>query len=471
MLRILVLLFTPLLLLGCDSDGASGSDTEFNPEDVLQYLTTPNGANLFTQVDGQTQAFEATESTTITIQRNAPRQEIDGFGFAVTGGSAQHLNSMSAPARAALLDELFGTGTSSIGLSFIRISVGASDLDATAFSYNDNPNDPEHTGFSLGSHLTHLVPILQEILAVNPDIKIMASPWSAPSWMTTNNSFVGGSLAPQHRDTYAAYLVKYIEVMQAQGIDIDYLTVQNEPLHEGNNPSMGMSAQEQAIFVKDHLGPAMAASGLNVKLIAYDHNADNIDYPISVLNDEAAAAYLDGSAFHLYGGSIDALTQVHNAHPDKNIYFTEQWYNAQGDFMGDFQWHMRNVVIGSMRNWSRAVIEWNLSSNPALQPRTPGGCTLCLGAITIDGDTVQRNAGYYVIAHASKYVRPGSSYLPTETEGLLQSAAFLTPNNKVVLIVLNDDSRRQEFNVREGENTFSTSLASGAAATLVWDVN
>ena len=436
-----------------------------------QFLTTPDHNHRFTEVNDQIHGYDPSLQTTVTVQRGTPRQKIAGFGFALTGSSASHIHAMSGVARTTLLNELFGDGVGSIGMSAIRISVGASDLDATVFSYNDNSNDPEHTGFSLGPHLEHLVPLLQEILAINPDIQIFAAPWSAPSWMKTNNSFVGGSLSAAHRDTYAAYLVKYVDVMQQAGIDIDFLSVQNEPLHAGNNPSMHMSATEMSIFVKDHLGPAIAASGSDVKLIAYDHNPDRYDYPLAVLGDTAAAEYIDGSAFHLYGGDINALSDVHDAHPDKHIYFTEQWYSAHGDFSGDFRWHMRNVVIGATNNWSRAVVEWNLSSNPALQPHTPGGCSLCLGAVTIDGGLVSRNAGYYVIAHASKFVRPGSVFLPTDAMSPLHAAAFLTPENKLVLIVLNDSGFAHTFNVQEGDNAFSTTLESGAAATFVWDAD
>lgn len=465
-------LFCVLLAAGnCEGGDASKPSPSEGPSGLIQFLTTPDHTRLFTRVNDGIQGFDASRSVTLSIDRDAARQEIVGFGFAVTGGSASHIHAMSRTARTALLRELFSTDDSSIGMSFIRISVGASDLDAKAFSYNDDPNDPEHKGFSLGPHLEHLIPVLREILTVNPEIKIMASPWSAPSWMKTNGSFKGGSLSKEHRDEYAAYLVKYIEAMRQHGIAIHYLSIQNEPLHDGNNPSMHMSAEEQAVFIKGHLGPALAAGGHDVKLVAYDHNADKIEYPMAVLGDEAAAAYLDGSAYHLYGGNIDALTRVHEAYPDKNLYFTEQWYSAQGDFTGDFRWHMRNVLIGSMRNWCRAVIEWNLSSNPAFQPHTPGGCDSCLGAITIDGDTVRRNAGYYVIAHASKFVRPGSVYLPTKAPSSLRSAAFLTPGNKVVLIALNDSSESCSFNVQDGDNAFSTTLVGGAAATFVWDAD
>jgi glucosylceramidase len=470
-MRVLVVLGVALVVGGYGVARVSATGPKNVPPAVTTFQTIPDGAHLFAQPSGRIQAYDAHHPVTIEIHRDAPRQEIAGFGFAVTGGSASHLRAMSAPARAALLEELFGQGDGSIGMSLIRISLGASDLETRPFSYNENPDDLDHEGFSLGPHLEHLIPVLQEILAVNPDLEIMASPWSAPSWMKTNGSFVGGSLAEEYRDAYAAYIIKYLEVMDQYGIQIDYLTVQNEPLYTGNNPSMYMSAQEQAIFIRDHLGPAMMKSGQAVRLVGYDHNADRIDYPLRVLADDEAATYLDGFGFHLYGGTIDALSGVHYAHPNKSLYFTEQWYGADGDFASDFRWHMRNVIIGSMRNWCRAVIEWNLSSNPDLEPHTPGGCDSCLGAITLDGDLVTRNAGYYVIAHASKFVRPGSVYLPTDDMSPLLSAAFLAPGNKMVLIVLNDSDEGRSFNVQEGEHAFSTTLAGGAAATFVWDAN
>ena len=445
---------------------ATGTDS--TASQVTQHLTTADRAHLFSEVTDEVRPFDTALTLSVEIDPTQTRQEIVGFGFALTGGSAQHLHDMTAPARAALLDELFSTADGGISMSFLRVSVGASDLDATAFSYNEDASDPTHTGFSLGPHADHLVPMLQEILTVAPDMAIMASPWSAPSWMKDSGSFIGGSLLPEHQASYAAYLATYLQAMASEGIDITHLTVQNEPLHDGNNPSMTMEAVDQADFVENHLGPTLASNGHGTAIVAYDHNADRADYPISVLSDAGAAPYLDGAAFHLYGGSIDALTTVHNAHPDKHIYFTEQWYSADGDFMGDFHWHMRNVVIGSMRNWSRGVIEWNLSSNATLTPHTAGGCTRCLGAVTIDGDSITRNAGYYAIAHASRYVQPGSVYLHTEeVEGLLQ-AAFSTPDGNRVLLVMNDSDAAVAFNVTDGEMAFSTALDTGATATYVW---
>ncbi|MDB5264285.1 MAG: glucosylceramidase, partial [Adhaeribacter sp.] len=282
------------------------------------------------------------------------------------------------------------------------------------------------------------------------------------------NHSKGGSLKPEWYDAYAQYFVKYIQGMQAEGIRIDAITIQNEPLHPGNNPSLLMLPEDQAAFIKKSLGPAFKGARLNTKIIIYDHNADRPDYPITILNDPEAKQYIDGSAFHLYGGTIDALSKVHEAHPDKNLYFTEQWTGAPGNFAADLTWHVRNLIIGATRNWSRNVLEWNLAADPQQQPHTPGGCTACLGAITLDGNKVIRNSAYYVIAHAAKFVRPGSVRVASNMPDKLPNVAFKTPANQNVLIVQNDQATAQTFNIGYQGKILTTSLPAGAVGTYVW---
>jgi glucosylceramidase len=287
--------------------------------------------------------------------------------------------------------------------------------------------------------------------------------------MKTNGDTRGGSLKPEYYDAYAQYFVKYVQGMKSEGIHIDAITVQNEPLHPGNNPSLLMLAPDQAIFVKDHLGPAFKAANINTKIILYDHNADRPDYPISILNNPEAKKYVDGSAFHLYAGPIEALTEVHNAHPDKHIYFTEQWIGAPGNFPEDLKWHVKTLIIGATRNWARTVLEWNLAADPNHQPHTDkGGCTTCLGAITIDGNKVTRNPAYYIIAHASKFVRPGSVRVGSNITSSLHNVAFRTPTGKKVLIVINDSNENKSFGIKWGGRIVSTALDGGAVGTYVW---
>jgi len=399
-------------------------------------------------------------------------QTIDGFGYTLTGGSAQVINQLNPTKRQELLQELFGANANSISVNYIRISIGASDLDAAPFTYNDLPNgqtDINLEKFSLAPNKTDVIPMLKEILAINPNIKILATPWSPPVWMKDNNSFIGGSLQPKYYGVYANYFVKYIQQMKAEGITIDAITPQNEPLHPGNNPSLSMIASQQADFIKNHLGPVFQQANLKTKIIVYDHNCDKPDYPIDILKDAAAYPYIDGSAFHLYAGDISALSTVHNAFPNKNVYFTEQYTGTSGTFDGDLKWHLKNVIIGSMRNWSKTALEWNLANNASYGPNTPGGCTTCKGALTIiSSDNFTRNVAYYIIAHASKFVPAGSVRIASNISGNLQNVAFKTPEGKKVLIVENDGNTTEYFNIKHNGKWVTTSLESGSVGTYIW---
>ncbi len=407
----------------------------------------------------------------IDVDSSKTFQTIDGFGFTLTGGSASVINHMDAASKSKLLKELFGSDSSSVSISYLRLSIGASDLNTGVFSYDDLPAGQTDTlldHFSLGPDTTDLVPLLKQILVINPAIKIIAAPWSAPVWMKDNGSSVGGSLLPAYYNAYANYFVKYIQQMKAQGITIDAITPQNEPLNPGNNPSLYMTAADQAVFIKNALGPAFQNAGITTKIVVYDHNCDDPGYAETILSDASASAFVDGSAFHLYAGNISALTQVHNAYPSKNLYFTEQYTSNSSSFAGDFQWHLNNVIIGSMINWSRVALEWNLANDASYGPHTPGGCTTCKGALTITGSSVTRNVGYYIIAQASKFVAPGSVRIGSNQISNFQNVVFKTPSGKKVMIIINNSSVAAPFNIRYKGKWVTTGLAAGSAGTYIW---
>ncbi len=444
--------------------------TPANPLDVSFWLTTGNGSALLQK---QTTSTSPTTNTfsTITVDSTQQYQTIDGFGYTVTGGSAYVINhNLNAADRSALIKELFGTDSSGIGVSYLRIGIGATDLDRSVFSYDDVPagqTDTMLAKFSLANDSTDLIPLLKDIISVNPSVKIIATPWSAPVWMKSNNSTKGGSLLPAYYTAYANYFVKYILAMKAQGITIDAVTPQNEPMNPDNNPSLVMTAGEQASFIKSALGPAFQSAGITAKIITWDHNCDMPQYPEAVLGDADANKYIDGSAFHLYAGDISALSTVHNAYPDKNIYFTEQYTASTGDFGGDLKWHLKNVIIGSMRNWSRTALEWNLANDASFGPHTDGGCTTCKGALTI-GSSVTRNVAYYIIAHASKFVIPGSKRIASSSISNLNNVVFVRPDGKKVLIAENDGDASVSFNIASGNKKATVTLSGGAVGTFVW---
>lgn len=407
----------------------------------------------------------------IQIDESQTYQTIDGFGYTLTGGSVEVINSLTAARKQELLQELFGSNANSISISYLRLSIGASDLNSSVFSYNDLPageTDPTLSKFSLEKDRP-LIDLLKQILAINPNIKIMATPWSAPLWMKDNGRSVGGSLKEEYYGVYAQYFVKYITAMKNEGITIDAITPQNEPLHGGNNPSMVMTASQQANFIKNNLGPAFKTANISTKIVAFDHNCDRPDYPITVLSDKDANPYIDGSAFHLYGGDISALGDIKATFPTKNVYFTEQWTSSTGDFGGDLKWHLKNVVIGSMRNWSKIALEWNLANNSQFKPHTEGGCTMCKGAITINSsENYERNVGYYIIAHASKFVPQNSVRIASSQSGNLNNVAFKRADGKIVLIVENDGGAPETFNIKINGKIATTSLDAGAVATYIF---
>ena len=477
-MKILFLVALTSVLLKCAPSNDAVKPTPIPPTtptvNDMDFWLTKGDQSVLLQKQTAVLGFGTTYNnySNIEVNENQTYQSVDGFGYTLTGGSAQVINGLTATKKQELLQELFGSSATSIGISYLRLSIGASDLNDTPFTYDDVPSgqtDLNLTSFSLTPDTTHLIPLLKEIVAINPTIKIIAAPWSAPVWMKDNGSTKGGVLQPQYYSVYAQYFVKYIQAMKLQGITINAVTPQNEPLNPDNNPSLVMSASQQAEFIKTNLGPAFQTANISTKIVVYDHNCDKPEYPIAILNDSAANPFVDGSAFHLYAGDISALSTVHTTFPNKNIYFTEQWTSSTGSFAGDLKWHLKNVIIGSMRNWSKVALEWNLANNSSFGPHTTGGCSQCKGAITIESNSLYtKNVGFYIIAHASKFVPAGSVRIASNVFGNLNNVAFKTPDGKKVLIVENDGTAPELFNIKFNGRWITTSLESGSVGTYIW---
>jgi glucosylceramidase len=443
-------------------------------KDVDFWLTTADRSSLLARQTSPLH-FEKSDSNLQAILTDDLRsyQSMDGFGFSLTGGSAQLLMKMGAQERKAFLKQLVGLNADDIGVSYLRISIGSSDMNDHAFTYDDlsaGETDPAFAKFDLGPDKTTVVPVLKEILAINPGIKILGSPWSAPAWMKTNGVLKGGNLRREYYKAYAQYLVTYLHTMDRLGIHLDAITLQNEPLNPNNTPSMVLGASDAAVFVKEALGPAFRNAGITTKIQVYDHNCDRPDYPLTILNDPEARQYVDGSAFHLYGGEMGALSQVHEAYPDKNLYFTEQMVIDKGENAPiPVAEAVARLVIAAPRNWSRNVLLWNLAADPKFGPHTDnGGCPMCEGAVTLDGNTVTKNVAWYVIAHAAKFVRPGSVRIWSTSTSVLPDVAFKTPDGKHVLIVSNPGHHSETFQVRYHEESFTSTLSSESVGTYVW---
>ncbi|MFZ4796831.1 MAG: glycoside hydrolase family 30 protein [Bacteroidia bacterium] len=417
-----------------------------------------------------------TADVNINIDALQYRQTMDGFGAALTGSSAYVLmKNLNATQRNNILKDLFDP-INGIGLSYLRLTIGASDFSLNNFTYNDislDQKDTALTSFSIATEEEYVIPVLKEILAINPNVQIMASPWSAPAWMKLNKSLIkGGKLDPTFYTTYANYFVKYINAFASYGININAITIQNEPLYAAPYLSLEMSALEQADFIKIAIGPAFTKNNIQTKIIIYDHNWDRPDYPLTVLADSAARKYISGTAFHCYGGNVSAMSQVSAQYPDKGIYFTEcsggEWSK---NFGSNLAWNTENLIIGSPRNDAKNVLFWNLALDENFGPRN-GGCQDCRGVISVNSinNQIQKNVEYYLLGHASKFVQFNAKRIvtaDTRSAGISQVAYINTDGSKV-LLAYNYQTISQKIQINENGKSFNYSIEPGSLVTFKW---
>ncbi|HCC53021.1 MAG TPA: glucosylceramidase [Porphyromonadaceae bacterium] len=415
-------------------------------------------------------------------------QQMDGFGAAVTGSTCFNLMQMNRDERSAFLYETFSSNQK-MGFSYVRISIGCSDFSLSEYTCCDKQGIEN---FALTEEETeYVIPILKEILRINPSVKVMGSPWTCPLWMKMENpenreayhSWTGGQLNPVYYDDYATYFVKWISAFEKAGIPIYAVTPQNEPLNRGNSASLFMGWKEQADFIKGFLGPQMKAAGLHAKIYAFDHNydydkiEDQQSYPVRIYEDTEASPYIAGAAYHNYSGNKEELNRIHHAYPDKELVFTETSIGTWNDgrnlkkrLMDD----MREVGLGTVRNWCRGVIVWNLMLDSERGPNREGGCRTCYGAVDIDRSdykTITRNSHYYVIGHLSSVVKPGAWRIGSsgyEADGLVYSA-FVNPDQSFAFVVLNDAEEERSFTLSDGERIFNCVLPPYSVVSYRWN--
>ena len=457
--------------------GAPRAAEQPAPADVSVWITTAGHTRALAPSAPARFAGRAAARPQIVVDDTQRFQEIVGFGASLTDSSAwliQH--TLDARQRDALLEELFGREGNGLGLSFSRLTIGASDFSRHHYSLNDTPDgtpDPDLKHFSIDQNRGDVIPVARAMLAINPQLKIMASPWSAPGWMKDSNSLIQGRLLPQYYDAFSRYLLRYVDAYAAEGIPIFALTVQNEPDYEPKDyPGMRLNAPARARLIGDHLGPMIARRGSGPLIFDWDHNWDKPEEPLGVLSDPVAGNYVDAVAWHCYGGDVAAQSPVHDAFPDKDAYMTEcsggDWEPVRS---GGLPLQMKNIIIRSMRHWARGALFWNLALDENNGPYA-GGCHTCRGVVTIDSRTgeITRTDEYYALAHASRFVRPGAHRIassgPTDD---LDNVAFRNPDDgSLVLLVSNSAIQPRRFSVAHGERRFAYTLPARSVATFVW---
>jgi glucosylceramidase len=458
-------------------DGAGGesasvvdeasSDGAGRAQRARMWVTTGDGSKRFAfEGTAPIQGAGAGGAPVVRVDPSVAYQEMEGFGAALTDSAAWLLQNRLSPAqRADVMAKLF-SADGGIRLSYLRLPLGASDFALRHYTFDDTCCSLGD--FSIERDRAYVLPLARQARALNPDLKYLGTPWSAPAWMKDSGSLTTGKLLGDQYAAYADYLRKAVEAYAREGVPLAALTVQNEPQHEpGTYPGMRFEWFDELNFVRV-LGPKMAGSG--VKLLTFDHNWDMAWYPKASMNESGREFYA-GSAWHCYGGAPGAMSEVHDAHPDKDVYFTEcsggGWATNFGD---NVRWYAENLIIGAPRNWAKTVLFWNLALDPAGNPHA-GGCENCRGVVTVDQNTgaVTYNEEYYALAHVSKFVRPGARRVRSDdpTADVL-SVAFRNPSGELVAVVLNKAGRAQTVRVEQGGRSFAFAVPAGSLATFVW---
>jgi glucosylceramidase len=422
----------------------------------------------------------------LIIDENLKYQTMDGFGAAFTDSAAYLLNEVAKPANLpGAMSDLFTRSGNGIGLSFMRIPMGASDIARSVYSFDDRPagqTDLPLADFSIAHDQTDILPIILQARTLNPQMKLMASPWSPPGWMKDPASMnpvsmLGGSLlmTPANETAFANYFVDYIQAYQAAGVPIDYISLQNEPLYVTSSyPSMGMSAANQLTLLRDYVLPALSSNKLATQVFVYDHNWDTASYPETVLSDPTvlASAQVAGTAWHGYGGPPGAQQTVQNLFPTKGAWMTEHsggtWVTDQ--FSSDFL-----EITQVLRNAGKGYVKWSLALDQTLGPNLTqdaalGGCNTCTPIVTVSnpGGAITKTVEFYTLGHYSKFVLPGATRIYSSNAPNLVSAAFENPDGSKALIVFNEASTSQSFEAQWGSESLSYTLPAQAAATFTW---
>jgi len=446
-----------------------------NAQTVNVWLTTDDQKTLLQpQASVSFSTVVSPATPTVFIDELQRFQMMEGFGASFTDSSAWLMNNKIVPASSlpTVMNSLFDH-TAGIGISFVRNPMGASDLARSIYSYDDLPSgatDPSLTSFSIAHDQADIIPLLRQAKTINPQLKIMANPWSPPGWMKTSGSMIGGSLLPAAYTSFANYFVKYLEAYAAAGVPADYISLQNEPLYLPTAyPGMSMPSTDQLMVLRDYVLPALTAARLTTKVLIYDHNWDQPVYPQAILADSTltSSPQIGGIAWHWYAGTPGAMSVLHNQYPNRNNYVTEA---SGGTWITDEVKTDFETITQSMRNWSSSYIKWGLALDENRGPFIPGGCGDCTPLITVNQSSgaVSYNIDYYTLGHFSKFVLPGAVRIYSSNAPRIVTSAFMNSRGTEVLVAYNDSSSTQTFQVTSHSRSFVYTLPALAGATFVW---
>jgi glucosylceramidase len=406
----------------------------------------------------------------IVLNPREKYQNVLGFGAAFTDAACYTFNQLDPGPREQLFHELFHP--SELGLSVCRTCIGSSDYSRNVFSYDEgDATDLGIERFSIDRDREYILPALKLARRMNPDLFLFSSPWSPPAWMKSTGSMLGGTLHKKYYAPYATYFVKFLQAYATAGVPVNAVTIQNEvdTDQDSNMPACMWGQEYEVEFVASHLGPQLEKHGIPTKIWIIDHNYNLWGRAICELDDSGLNKYVDGVAWHGYLGTPDAMTRVHDAHPEKNAYWTEGGpaYTDPGYLTDWTKWAA--TYSGILRNWARSITGWNLALDEHGKPNI--GPFSCGGMVTIHSKTkeITRSGQYWAFAHYSRAVQRGA--VRFESRGALEDGThvgFANPDGSKAMVLTNSGASDRKVQLLLAGNLAEVTLPGDSVATLTW---
>ncbi len=432
---------------------------------------------IITEKDSEKRFFEAelkeskVNKVDFVLDETKTYQEMIGFGGAFTESSAYNLIRISKEQREAAIKMYFDP-VEGLGYNIGRVSIHGCDFSLNSYTYIEE-GDKELKTFDISRDEKWVIPLIKDAEKYAGPIQLLASPWSPPAFMKTNNSMIqGGKLLPEYMDAWAKYYVKFIEEYRKHDLSMWGITVQNEPAAVQRWDSCIYTGEEERDFVKDYLGPTMQnSSAKDVKILIWDHNRDiMVERASAVLNDPEAAKYVWGTGFHWYvSEEFENVGKVHDLFPDKGLLFTEGCQEGGVHFNSwkTGERYARNM-IGDFNNWCQGYIDWNLFLDNTGGPNHVNN--LCDSPIIVDiwPMNLIKQSSYYYIGHFSKYVKPEAKRIElTNNHESLKATAFINKDNSVAFVVLNEEDTNQILNFEFQNKTYSLEIKNNSIVTVL----
>jgi len=403
-------------------------------------------------------------SGTVYINKDKKYQSFKGFGGAITESTGYVLSKLPENVKASILKSYFDD-KSGIGYTFTRTHMNSCDFSLENWACVET-KDETLQSFSMERTDKYLTPYIREANSITGDkLNVLITPWSPPAWMKTNNDMNhGGKLLPQYKQLWADYYARFLTELKNEGIDVKYISVQNEPAAVQVWDSCEYSAREEGEFVVDYLYPTLKKAGFDIKILVWDHNRDALkdrfDESMAVSGADEA---IGGAAFHWYSGDqFDQVKYIAEKYPDKELFFTEGCVEGGPRpgawFTGERYAHN---IINDLNSGCNAWIDWNLVLNMKGGPNHVNN--FCDAPILADEKTGETHyqSSYYYIGHFSRYIKPGArrlsvihdnGWIPASISGrgenFLESVAFENPDGTIVFVITNRTEADLTFHFR-----------------------